>query len=362
MKLFEDKHRDNYKRASFGENLYNFYDTNEQTHIVEVRELLNKWFENYPDDYKQNLQNDFKNKFHDAFHELFIHETFYRQGFTLTPHPKLPNSTRKPDFLAAKNGKEIYIEATTVSYLSDLEIKKENFKENFLEELNKMSSPNFWLGLKELEFKKDNFPKVGNLRKGFEQELSKLDPEELQNKEKSRLASHDLKYEDNDLKIVVTLFVKSEAAKQASDFRTIGIQMSPVTIKDASNDADKILKSFIDKSKRYGELDKPFIICLKVDFNFNLKYDVDWAFSYSNGFNSRTPKFTKVSAVLVTQVTEGNIFNFPGHRFIINKHSKNPVNMEHFDLSFEDQDNEILKKDLNEILNLNGRKPFGIKF
>ena len=94
MKLFEDKLRDNYKRASSGEDAYSYYDNNQQDKIVEVRELLNKWFENYPEENKLELQQSFKNSFYNAFYELFIHETFYCQGYTLQVHPLLENSSK----------------------------------------------------------------------------------------------------------------------------------------------------------------------------------------------------------------------------------------------------------------------------
>lgn len=143
MKLFEDKIREDYRRASFGDNTFDYYDNNQQVKIIEIRELLNKWFENYPEENKIDLKQNFKNSFNDAFYELFVHETFYRQGYTLKPHPSLENSAKKPDFLAKKGEEEFYIEATTVSSLSELEVKQENFKAQFIDELNKMDSPFF---------------------------------------------------------------------------------------------------------------------------------------------------------------------------------------------------------------------------
>lgn len=362
MKLFEDKVRDDYRRASYGDNIFNYYNNNQQTKIVEIRELLNKWFENYPEENKIELKQNFKNSFNDAFYELFVHETFYRQGYILEPHPQLENSAKKPDFLARKGGEEFYIEATTVSSLSELEVKQENFKAQFIDELNKMNSPIFWLGLEKLEFKKGNFPKVGKLRKAFENELNKINPADIGIREKNTLLTDHLKYEDDNLLIILSLFIKSEAVKNKKDIRPIAIEFSPVTIKDASEDSDKILKNFKSKATRYGVLNKPFIICLNLDFSFNLKYDVDWAFYNTSSFNSIAPKFTKVSAVFVSDVNVGNIFNLPKHRLIVNPHSIYPIQIENLELSFESQEVETNKKDIDKILELNGQKHFGITF
>jgi len=362
MKLFEDKMRNNYKPASSGEDAYTYYDNNEQEKIVDVRELLNKWFANYPDENKLELQHSFKNSFYNAFYELFIHETFYCQGYTLQVHPLLENSSKRPDFLAKKDKQEFYIEATTVSYITDEEGRRENFKQKFIDELNKMNCPNFWLALEKLEFKKGKFPKVKTLRKEIEQKLTKINPIDIETRQKNNLSNHELKCEDDNILIVLTLFNKSEIAKKNVNSRPIGLQFSPVTIKNADEDSDKILKAFKSKAGWYGELNKPFIICLNLDFNFNLKHDVDWAFYNRKSFNSLKPKFSKASAAFVSHVSVGNIFNLPKHRLILNRHSAYPLEIEKLELSYEDNEVESKRKDIHEILKLNNKPNFGITF
>ncbi|KIQ20904.1 hypothetical protein RT99_12860 [Flavobacterium sp. MEB061] len=363
MKLFEDKFRDNYKRAETNQNVYEYYDTNQQYHIVKIRELLNKWFENYPTSYKTDLKNNFKNHFYNAFYELFVHEIYFCQGYILEPHPEIQGTTRRPDFLATKGQEKIFIEATTVSYLSDLETKKENLKEKFIDELNKMQSPIFWLALKDLKFKTNKFPKVGKLKRAFEQKLAELDPSELEKGIHSIFGYYSLKYSDEEVHIHVNLYPKTDAAKLDPDFRPIGLQFMPVTIQSSDNDANKILKSFKNKAGRYGKLPYPFIICLNLNFQFNLQHDVDWAFYESSMFNSEIPKFTRVSGVLITNISTGNILNLPSHRFILNKHSTFPLNPEIIKLSYETAENQ--KKELqsiNTILNLDGKEKYGIMF
>lgn len=362
MKLFEDKLRNNYKPASSGENAYEYYDNNQQPKIVEIRNLLNKWFDNYPKENKLELQQSFKNNFYTTFFELFIHELFHCQGYKLKVHPTLENSNKKPDFLAQKDKEEFYIEATTISYLTETEIKKENFKQKFIDELNKMSSPNFWLALEKLEFKKDKFPRVKKLKEKIEQKLDKINPIDVETRQKDPSTSFKLKFEDDNLIIVLSLFNKSDAAKMKLDLRPIGIQFEPVTIKNADEDPDKIIKAFKNKAGRYGALNKSFIICLNLDFNFNLKHDVDWAFYSQNSFNSLKAKFSKASAVFVSQISTGNIFNLPKYRLILNKHSTYPIEIENLEFSFEKNGMENKRKDIDQILKLNGEPDFKLKF
>src|SRR5690606_40481462 len=86
MKLFEDKIRNDNSIAKLGENVYMFYDTNSQPKIENLRNLLNDWFDNYPEEYKNDLLNNFKNNFYNSFYELFIHELFYKLGYRSEEH------------------------------------------------------------------------------------------------------------------------------------------------------------------------------------------------------------------------------------------------------------------------------------
>ncbi|WP_461139606.1 hypothetical protein, partial [Spirosoma pomorum] len=100
-KLFDDKPRSNTEYAKHQHNSYEFYDNTAKDKFVEVREMLNDWFSRYPDSDKQSLKKNFKKvDFDSAFFELFIHELFLNQGFEITTHPTVPDSTKTPDFLA----------------------------------------------------------------------------------------------------------------------------------------------------------------------------------------------------------------------------------------------------------------------
>src|SRR5690554_4786686 len=208
MKLFEDKIRNNSQVGLLGDNIYEYFDSNSQPKIDKIRNLLNDWFANYPDEHKSDLINNFKNKFYDSFYELFIHELFHKIGYTLTPHPTLEHSQKKPDFLAIRGSEEFYIEATTISYVSDLEQKKENFRDKFIEELNKVDSPNFWIVLKDIKFKTDHFPKIKLLKKKIEKEIETLSLNDFQDYDTNLLNSFKM-IEDNNVIINISFIKKS---------------------------------------------------------------------------------------------------------------------------------------------------------
>ncbi len=109
--LFEDKERTVYIRAWDIENRYVRYDSCSSELSSQIRDTLNDWYKYYPDTEKSELKKRLQTSFSSAFYELFLHELFRRQGFVLEPHPILPNTTKRPDFLVCGHGLEFYLEA-----------------------------------------------------------------------------------------------------------------------------------------------------------------------------------------------------------------------------------------------------------
>lgn len=66
------------------------------------------------------------------------------------------------------------------------------------------------VGIGKLEFKKSNFPKVGKLRKAFETELNKINPADIEIREKNTLLNNHLKYEDDNLLIILSLLLNQK--------------------------------------------------------------------------------------------------------------------------------------------------------
>lgn len=82
--------------------------------MSKVRDTLERWFYNYPEEEKKELKSRFKKDFDSSFYELFLHELFCKLGYDITIHPDLPSSPKKTDFLIAKDNLELYIEAKVV--------------------------------------------------------------------------------------------------------------------------------------------------------------------------------------------------------------------------------------------------------
>ena len=146
---------------------YEFYDNSAKNKFTVIRDTLNDWFSRYPENHKWNLKRDFQSDFDPAFFELFIHELFSKQGFQLTPHPILPDSTNHPDFLAKKGNIEIYLEAK-VSFDESKEEKALKTKNNIIyDAINQISCPCYGINIESIDFISNNQAKLGKVKSFF---------------------------------------------------------------------------------------------------------------------------------------------------------------------------------------------------
>lgn len=324
MKLFENKQRTDNSYANHLYNKYDFYDSRSLPFAIQIRQILNQWFEKYPENEKRDLKKRFKKEFHSAFFELFIHELFLKQGFTLETHPNVPWTSKKPDFLVKGNGMEFYLEAKVATDKTNSERSIENRKKQFYDSLNTLESLNFYIYIRELELKSENQPSSKKIKIFLESELKKYNPDELENKiEIYGLDSLDIiTYEDLNIKLVITLIPKSQKKRGKENTQSIGVY--PIQTFMASVE-DSIRNAVEKKATRYGELDKPYLICINSTSEKRLDYEnimnaffgslqVTYSTKPKNNnlhysracdgvfLNSYGKMFTRVSAVLITHV------------------------------------------------------------
>lgn len=337
---------------------------------------MNKWFRKYPDEGKNELKNRFKKEFSSAFYELFIFNLFKSQGFKIVIHPSVPNTTKRPDFLVSKYKKEFYIEAKIATGESKKQESLRKRINQIYDSLNTISSPNFFIGIDELILHSTLQPSTKVIRDKIETELKNVDPDEItkiiqssgyENKPK-------ITFEDQNLTLIISIIPK------APDFRNqestpIGIYPSEVFWR---GEEDSIKSSFTKKAKKYGKLDKPYLICINaMGKRFIGDYDVMnavWgttALSWSTNPDDRDEKLTRikdgiflsdtgpifknVSGILITHVME---FNIPISDYWLMKHpsASKELDMKNFYLGYQYVEdgriNIIQRKTIGQILKI----------
>ncbi|RYU93804.1 hypothetical protein [Emticicia agri] len=351
QKLFDEKERHNIDFAKHQHNSYDFYNDTAREEFVAVRNRLEDWFSRYPDSDKKQLKRDLQTRFEPAFFELFIHELFYRQGFTLTVHPDIPDSTRKPDFLAKKGEIAFYIEAKIAydDFYEKVVIAKQS---SIYDKLNEIDSAYIGICIEELYFLSTNQPRLNKIKTFFQQaihEYTQQEPEDTETIERQI-------YEDNDVKIVFSLLTV--------ETQLIHTCISEPPIVFLGGCEEQLKKSIIEKAYRYGNLDKPFLICINSlsykktstedvynalfgnyrrmanieNLNQDFKTSSDGIFAPDSAFSCKN-----ASGVFITAVNEHNLA-MAKHWLVRHPFTKNAFDMDALDLSYIHVNNKKIEE------------------
>lgn len=328
MKLFDDIKRTNIKPAKNLHNPYEYYNQSARKEIASIRSLLNNWFDNYPESEKAELKSRFKNSFSSTFYELFLHEFFLKLGFKLKSHPKIKGTNKRPDFLVEGHGIGFYIEAKEAKDQTDKELKLKHKIDNLYDQIEKTDSPNFYLHIVNLNFLSNKQPKGKDIIQFLERELPKYNPDDkIEEMKESGLRNlNTLFYRDADVEIEFSLIPRPKDTRNKNR-PTIGV--FPIKSRAVKTE-DSIKLAIKKKATRYGQLDKPYLICINLTSKWGvdeiavlnsvlgdeqiLIYQTQEGHNYElnrkmNGIfiNKSGPQYTRVSGVLITDVNSVNL-------------------------------------------------------
>lgn len=375
MELFEPIERTYTGPSNHNENSYDYYNRSARKDISIIRDTLNKWFIEYPNDEKLELKNSFRKKFDDCFYELFLHQLFTKLGFDIQIHPELPNTSKKPDFLLKKGDLEFYVEAKIVKNKSHQQEAVDRKINEFYDNLSKLDTKNFLLDIDEFILKSEKQPSTKGLIKRIEEELEGLDSELVM--EKVTAGGFEsipaIKIENDDvlLRIKPIPVINSPRDKK----RPIGIYPTESFL---GGGEESLKDSVFMKAKRYGKLNKPFLVCVNSldikTFGTDAIENAIWgslAISWSTNpvnrdkklirkrdgvfLGEKGPNLKNLSGVLVTKVFAHNI---PKANYWLYKHpfSENKLDFESLGLKYNFVENgeikSVLGDDLSNILQI----------
>ncbi|RZJ81607.1 MAG: hypothetical protein EOO47_03630 [Flavobacterium sp.] len=316
--LFDKKIRTETRPAFGNENSFDYFNNTGRNDVDPIREVMENWYSIYPDSEKFEIRQRLKSDFQPAFYELGMHAYFKNQVFDLTIHPKLPNTTKHPDFLVKKDSDDFYVEIKEMRMFSDAERLLAKQKNTLLDSLNSIDSTNFLLSIQKIIFKNGSQPSGKKIIIHFDKVISTIEPDSfriiMENGGYGSMPH--LNYEDESVYIDLKLIPKATHLR-GNTGRAIG---SYGAYSKIGGDEAGIRDALLQKAKHYGELDKPFLICLNYPSSFLDENDVKVALFglnnqiYGNGFEGffgteENPKNKRVSAVLITGFTVSGLAN-----------------------------------------------------
>ena len=292
------------------------------------RSLLEGWLKELPPagqiDLQSRLQSKESENQRGALFELVLHALFMRLDCSLEIHPATKGTPTRPDFLVHHGEEQFYLEATSVGKRQGPFTRNSN-EENVIKMLEKLTSPYFDLAV-DMEHggkllrtlgEKDVCPKFATLLGSYRhEEVRQL----IEQNGTLNSPSESIKIDGWSL----TAYLSPRSEDVGNNRR--------ITIQDAmakfTNVVSPLRESLKDKSKKYGKLDRPFVLAVNAsDMFYNGKEnDMDILFGdlqivYGHQNNDTSPKYRRdrnglwlgknnqVDAVLMFQKVD--VWNFP---------------------------------------------------
>jgi hypothetical protein len=99
-----------------GETTFEFLQRGGRTEAIEIREWIEKWFREYPEDHAEELSKRLQSKhfaeFMGAYFELQVYSSLLRLGCNVAVHPSFAGTHGKVDFGVTHGKDSFYVEAT----------------------------------------------------------------------------------------------------------------------------------------------------------------------------------------------------------------------------------------------------------
>jgi hypothetical protein len=269
--LFDVVERTSTREAQYGESRFAATNRLAGGYWDNVRAVLEEWFARLPNndqaDVRQRLRSSDDRAFQGAFFELYCHESLVRLGYTVTSHPNVPGTSRRPDYLATKGSEEFVLEVTVVGE-SDEKVAAQRRRAAVFDAINKVGSPNFFLNVV-VHAEGVGSPPTSQLRSDLTRWMSSLDPNEVIAEFDELLGlralpPHRWRHEGWDFEF--RAIPKSEQWQGSDDSPTIG--MFGNAMGSVIGDDLAIRRQVMDKASAYGNIGLPYIIAVSIDSMF----------------------------------------------------------------------------------------------
>ncbi len=260
--LFDVRPRTDSAPALHSEDMFSFLARVDQPYWSAVREVLDLWFAELP----AAEQDELRSRFHtgkygeilSALWQLYLHALLVRTGLTVTPHPTLVGTERRPDFLAVRGNVGFYLEAAVVVE-PDEQASRRRVLGAIFDQINLVPSPCFWLRVY-LDAEGEQPPAATRLRPFLADWLTTLDYDkavELALAKRFEELPH-VQWEAGGWKLRF-LALPRVPPEQGP---TIGMYPDEGGVFDPRSEVLPTLKK---KASRYGQPDRPYVIAVLCD-------------------------------------------------------------------------------------------------
>jgi len=266
MKLFDENiDRADTSPGSYSEPDFDYLNRSARVAAQAIRALLEDWFARYPNPSKAELRASFRSKDNvqhlSAFFELYVHELLLVHGYRLEVHPELERTSKRPDFLARTNHHEVYVEAIVATNSSSKEAGAEARLNQAYDALNRVNSPNFFVGIEVYGVPSTPVP-LNEFRRAVERFLGELDPDVVSRERLNGglITAPRRQFSHEGCTIEFFPIAKSREARGKPGLRPLAM-LGPGEA-ESVHDSRALKNVVATKAKRYGEMKKPFVVAV----------------------------------------------------------------------------------------------------
>jgi len=266
--LFTDNHRTDDAVKRERESSFAFLDRSSRPEIARVRDVLEVAFGNYSpfesDELAARIRCGDETAFRSATFELLLHDGLRRLGYTLTPHPELDNgSPNRPDFLVTEpDGTSFYLEAVLASSRDGTNPAAEAMKATTLDLLNHAPHASFWIDINS-DSDPTTQPRARNLVRHVHERLNSLNPDSLlQTFAESGLESMPTLFWQHEGWTLTLRPIPMRPERRGTARTLIGAFGGEGRWLD---DWTPLRDAVKKKGRRYGDLDKPYVVAVNTE-------------------------------------------------------------------------------------------------
>jgi hypothetical protein len=264
MKLFDDGIQTYNGIREPRESIYQFLNRSAQSKYEQARNLLEKWFQDYPEPYRSDLGKRIRSKLDEdhlgAFFELYCYSLLRYQGYNVKPQQVVDQTKGNPiDFLVQSIDTPLfYLEATVAMDVNTASVSQRILRELW-DALNTLQEPNFQIELYVERESTHSLP-IKKICSDIHEWLQTLDPNEV-SMWKTASTEDRWPYYDLDGWKIVFIPKPKPSGRRGKPGNTIFGLLSPAQWRKPQNSLKAALK---EKEDRYGDFELPYIIAIDV--------------------------------------------------------------------------------------------------
>jgi len=276
-RIFEDIQRTERRPRRYSQSSFEFYSTSARPGMAAIRDLIERWYGQFPRDGKADIRGRFRSGdetgFQSAFFELYLCELCRGLGFIVEIYPGMEQHRRTshPDFRLSLGGKPVFYIEATLAQPSRTEIAANRRLAQLQDEIDRVCCPDFWLWLDTSGTATENIP-VARVRDRLDKWLATLNVDQIASTAKAQSDTELPVFSESCGSLTFTITAHPKSPDQrSSEARRLGV-ISPDLLSECNAHED-IRQAVIRKAKCYGDMDLPYIIAINVINSELLEFD-----------------------------------------------------------------------------------------